>query len=41
MTAGVVVVGAGQAGLQVALSLRDGKYLGPITLIGDEGQFAV
>ena len=36
MTAGVVVVGAGQAGLQVALSLRDGKYLGPITLIGDE-----
>ena len=36
MTAGVVVVGAGQAGLQLALSLRDGRYAGPVTLIGDE-----
>jgi 3-phenylpropionate/trans-cinnamate dioxygenase ferredoxin reductase subunit len=34
--AGVVIVGAGQAGLQVAASLRDGHYAGPITLVGDE-----
>ena len=34
--AGVVIVGAGQAGLQAAASLRDGKYAGPITLVGDE-----
>ena len=37
MTApGVVIVGAGQAGLQAAASLREGKYDGPITLVGDE-----
>ncbi len=34
--AGVVIVGAGQAGAQVAVSLRDGGYAGPVTLIGDE-----
>lgn len=33
---GVVIVGAGQAGFQVAVSLRAGKFDGPITLIGDE-----
>ena len=33
---GVVIVGAGQAGFQVAASLRAEGYEGPITLIGDE-----
>lgn len=33
---GVVVVGAGQAGFQVAASLREGGYADPITLIGEE-----
>jgi 3-phenylpropionate/trans-cinnamate dioxygenase ferredoxin reductase component len=33
---GVVIVGAGQAGLQVAASLRELAYKGPIDLIGDE-----
>jgi 3-phenylpropionate/trans-cinnamate dioxygenase ferredoxin reductase subunit len=33
---GVVIVGAGQAGFQVAASLRGKKYTGPITLLGDE-----
>ena len=32
----VVVVGAGQAGLQVAASLRDEGFAGSITLLGDE-----
>ncbi|SFH03610.1 NAD(P)/FAD-dependent oxidoreductase [Methylobacterium gossipiicola] len=36
MTAGVVVVGAGQAGLQLAASLREAGYADPITLLGDE-----
>jgi 3-phenylpropionate/trans-cinnamate dioxygenase ferredoxin reductase component len=34
--AGVVIVGAGQAGFQTAASLRAGGYQLPITLIGDE-----
>ncbi|MGZ3147645.1 NAD(P)/FAD-dependent oxidoreductase [Lentzea chajnantorensis] len=34
----VVVVGAGQAGCQVAVSLREQGHRGPITLIGDEAQ---
>lgn len=34
--AGTVIIGAGQAGLQVAASLRDGLYDAPITLLGDE-----
>lgn len=34
--AGVVIVGAGQAGLSAAAELRKRKYDGPITLIGDE-----
>ncbi len=33
---GIVVVGAGQAGFQVAASLREGGYKGPLTLVGDE-----
>lgn len=33
---GVVIVGAGQAGAQLALSLRQMKYAGRITLLGDE-----
>ena len=32
----IVVIGAGQAGLQIADSLRRGGYAGPLTLIGDE-----
>jgi 3-phenylpropionate/trans-cinnamate dioxygenase ferredoxin reductase component len=32
----VVVVGAGQAGSQFAISLREGGHRGPITLVGDE-----
>lgn len=36
MTAPIVVVGASQAGLQVAESLRGEGYDGPVTLIGDE-----
>ena len=33
---GVVVVGAGQAGFQVAASLREARFADAITLIGDE-----
>ncbi|ASG22258.1 NAD(P)/FAD-dependent oxidoreductase [Nitrospirillum viridazoti] len=36
-TAGVVVAGAGQAAAQLAQSLRQGGYGGPVTLVGDEG----
>ena len=32
----VVVIGAGQAGFQAAASLRDQKFAGSITLVGDE-----
>lgn len=35
-TAGTLVVGAGQAGAQLAISLRDHGYDRPITLIGNE-----
>ncbi|WP_326522886.1 NAD(P)/FAD-dependent oxidoreductase [Sphingomonas sp.] len=34
--AGVVIVGAGQAGMQAAQSLRDLGFAGKVTLIGDE-----
>src|ERR1700730_2329025 len=36
MPAGVVIAGAGQAGFQLAFSLRSRGYDGPITLIGEE-----
>src|SRR5271155_1043621 len=36
MRAGTVIVGTGQAGFQVAASLRSEGYQEPITLIGDE-----
>ena len=36
MTGSVRIVGAGQAGLQVALSLRERGYRGEVTLIGGE-----
>lgn len=36
MTAGTVIVGAGQAGAQLATSLRELGYTAPVTLIGDE-----
>ncbi|MBV9112535.1 MAG: FAD-dependent oxidoreductase, partial [Hyphomicrobiales bacterium] len=32
----VVIVGAGQAGLQVAMSLREEGFAGNVTLVGDE-----
>lgn len=36
MEAGIVIVGAGQAGLMTAEALRSGGYPGAITLLGDE-----
>ncbi|MBT6960768.1 MAG: FAD-dependent oxidoreductase, partial [Rhodospirillaceae bacterium] len=36
MTNSVVIVGAGEAGGQTAISLRQGGYDGTITVIGDE-----
>lgn len=36
MHAGTLVVGASQAGLQLAVSLRDAGEIGPITLVGEE-----
>lgn len=36
MSSGVVVVGTGQAGFQLAASLRDGGFAGAVTLIGEE-----
>ena len=35
-SAGIVIVGAGQAGLSCAEALRSGGFVGPITLLGDE-----
>lgn len=35
---GVVIVGAGHAGVETALGLREHGYGGPITLLGDEPQ---
>ncbi|MFO1327457.1 MAG: FAD-dependent oxidoreductase [Rubrivivax sp.] len=34
--AGVIIVGAGQAGLQTAEALRSGGYAGAVTVLGDE-----
>ena len=36
MSKGVVIVGAGQAGVQAAFSLRDEGFQGPITILTDE-----
>ncbi len=36
MDAGTLIVGASQAGLQLAVSLRDAGETAPITLIGEE-----
>jgi 3-phenylpropionate/trans-cinnamate dioxygenase ferredoxin reductase subunit len=36
MTNGIVIIGAGSSGSQVAVGLRRHGYAGPITLIGDE-----
>lgn len=36
MTGAVVIVGSGQAGLQVGLSLREAGYAGRVTIVGDE-----
>ena len=36
MDKGVVIIGAGHAGVQAAASLRDEGYDGPVTLVGDE-----
>ncbi|AZO09919.1 MULTISPECIES: FAD-dependent oxidoreductase [unclassified Mesorhizobium] len=38
MTNGVVIVGAGHAGVQAAASLREEGYDGPVILIGDENE---
>ena len=38
MKTGVVIVGAGHAGVQAAASLREEGYDGPVILIGDEGE---
>ncbi|MCS0500935.1 NAD(P)/FAD-dependent oxidoreductase [Ancylobacter mangrovi] len=34
--AGIVIVGAGQGGFQLAASLREMGFAGPVTLVGDE-----
>ena len=36
MSAGLVVVGGGQAGFQVAASLREAGFSEPVTIVGDE-----
>lgn len=36
MTNSVVIVGAGEAGGQTAISIRQGGFAGPIVVIGDE-----
>ncbi len=36
MSTGIVIVGAGQAAAQLAISLRQGGYDGAIRMIGDE-----
>ncbi|WP_345817318.1 FAD-dependent oxidoreductase (plasmid) [Paraburkholderia sp. PREW-6R] len=36
MDAGIVIVGAGQAGYQLAMSLRDAGYMKRVVLLGDE-----
>ncbi len=36
MTERIAIIGAGQAGLQAAVSLRQAKFVGAVTLFGDE-----
>src|SRR5512143_402801 len=36
MTAGTLIIGAGQGGYQVAASLREAGYAEPVTIVGDE-----
>ena len=36
MTGGILIVGASQAGVQLAVSLREAGYGGPVTLVGAE-----
>jgi 3-phenylpropionate/trans-cinnamate dioxygenase ferredoxin reductase component len=36
MTAGMLIVGAGECGARAALTLRERGYDGPVTLVGDE-----
>ncbi|WP_292181168.1 FAD-dependent oxidoreductase, partial [Mesorhizobium sp.] len=38
MNNGVVIVGAGHAGVQAAASLREDGYDGPVILVGDENE---
>ena len=38
MSNGVVIVGAGHAGVQAAASLREEGFSGPVTLVGDENE---
>lgn len=38
LTAGILILGAGEAGLQLAVSLRQKGYTDPVTLIGAEDQ---
>ena len=36
MSRGILIIGAGQSGMQIADSLREGGYEGAITMVGDE-----
>src|SRR3954466_1173585 len=36
MSGGIVILGAGQAAAQLAISLRQGAYDAPIRMVGDE-----
>src|SRR5438477_5092110 len=36
MSAGILIIGAGQAAAQLAISLRQGGYDGAIRMVGDE-----
>ncbi|WP_442580413.1 NAD(P)/FAD-dependent oxidoreductase [Mesorhizobium sp. ASY16-5R] len=38
MTKGIVIIGAGHAGVQAAASLREEGFSGPVTLVGDENE---
>jgi 3-phenylpropionate/trans-cinnamate dioxygenase ferredoxin reductase subunit len=38
MSNGVVIVGAGHAGVQAAASLREEGFSGPVTLVADENE---